>query len=47
MAMKHSLQKNTHQTGVFLQVRPLASTGSLGIDDPPFPGLPPANRGGI
>ena len=47
MAMKHSLKNNTHQTGVFLQVRPLATTGSLGIDAPPFPGLPPANRGGL
>ena len=45
--MKHSLQNNTHATGVFLQVRPTASTGSLGIDAPPFPGLPPASRGGL
>ena len=46
-AMKHSLAKSTHETGVFLQVRPLAATGSLGIDAPPFPSLPPANRGGL
>ena len=45
-AMKHSFH-NTHETGVFLQVRPLASTGTLGIDAPPFPGLPPSNRGGL
>ena len=45
--MKHSLENNTHATGVFLQVRPTASTGSLGIDAPPFPSLPPANRGGL
>ena len=31
--------------GVFLQVRPLAVTGTLGIDSAPFPGLPPTNRG--
>ena len=44
-AMKHALTADTHQAGVFLRVRPLASTGSLGIDAPAFPHLPPAARG--
>lgn len=44
-AMKHALTTDTHHTGVFLRVRPLASTGSLGITAPAFPGLPPAERG--
>ncbi|GAA5156389.1 hypothetical protein GCM10023321_32070 [Pseudonocardia eucalypti] len=44
-AMKHALTADTHHTGVFLRVRPLASTGSLGIDTPAFPDLPPADRG--
>lgn len=46
-AMKHSLTAKTHRVGVFLQVRPLAATGTLGIDAPPFPALPPANRAGL
>jgi hypothetical protein len=46
-ALKHALKSKTHKVGVFLQVRPLASTGRLGIDAPPFPDLPPANRGGL
>lgn len=45
-AMKHALKQKTHRTGVFLQARPLASTGTLGIDQPPFPQLPPALRAG-
>jgi hypothetical protein len=44
-AMKHALSTGTHHTGVFLRVRPLAATGSLGIDAPAFPHLPPAARG--
>jgi hypothetical protein len=44
-AMKHALTTDTHHTGVFLRVRPLAATGSLGIDAPAFPQLPPAERG--
>jgi hypothetical protein len=46
-ALKHALKNRTHENGVFLQVRPLASTGSLGIGMPRFPGLPPANRAGL
>lgn len=46
-AMKHSRTENTHRVGIFLQVRPLAATGTLGIDEPPFPQLPAANRAGI
>ena len=42
--MKHALKERTHRVGVFLQVRPLACTGTLGIDTPPFPQLPAANR---
>jgi len=44
-AMKHALQTKMHRVGCFLQVRPLASAGTLGIDSPPFPTLPPAVRG--
>lgn len=44
-AMTHALTADTHRTGVFLRVRPLASTGRLGIDAPAFPQLPPADRG--
>ena len=44
-ALKHALKTNTHKVGCFLRVRPLASSGSLGIDAPAFPNLPPANRG--
>ena len=46
-AMKHALQKKTHRVGVFLQARPLACTGTLGIDQTPFPQLPAANRVGL
>lgn len=46
-AMTHALRENTHRVGVFLQVRPLASTGTLGLDKPPFPKLPAANRAGL
>jgi len=46
-AMTHALKQNTHRVGVFLQARPLACTGTLGIDKPPFPKLPAANRAGI
>jgi hypothetical protein len=46
-ALKHALKNKTHSVGVFLQVRPLASTGTLGIGAPAFPDLPPANRGGL
>jgi hypothetical protein len=44
-AMKHALSTPTHRVGVFLQVRPTASSGRLGIDTPAFPDLPPAYRG--
>ena len=44
-AMAHVRQANTHKVGVYLQVRPLASTGALGIDTPAYPDLPPAYRG--
>ena len=42
--MKHAREAKTHRTGVYLRVRPLASSGSLGIDQPAFPDLPPARR---
>ena len=42
--MKHALKQKTHRVGVFLQVRPLACTGELGIGQAPFPQLPQANR---
>lgn len=45
-AMKHALTQKTHRVGVFLQARPLASSGALGIGQPPFPQLPEARRGG-
>ena len=45
--MKHALKEKTHRVGVFLQARPLACTGSLGIDQPPYPQLPEANRAGL
>ena len=45
--MKHSLQHKTHRVGVFIQVRPLACSGVLGIDEEPFPDLPDANRPGL
>jgi hypothetical protein len=40
-AMKHSRELSSHHTGVYLQVRPLASTGGLGRPAPSFPDLPP------
>jgi len=46
-AMTHALKEKTHRVGVFLQARPLACTGTLGIDKPPYPQLPEANRAGI
>lgn len=45
--MTHAVKEKTHRVGVFLQVRPLASTGMLGIDQPPFPQLPEARRAGL
>jgi hypothetical protein len=45
-AMTNALKTKTHRVGVFLQVRPLACTGTLGIDAPPFPQLPEADRAG-
>ena len=36
-AMKRARELNTHRAGVYLQVRPLASTGNLGIDEPRAP----------
>lgn len=44
-AMKHSLTHRTHRVGVFVQVRPLASSGRLGLDSPAYPHLPPTSRG--
>ena len=46
-AMTHALKEKTHRVGVFLQARPLACTGTLGIDQPPYPQLPEARRAGI
>lgn len=43
-AMDHARAVDTHRVGVYLQVRPLASSGSLGLDSPAFPDLPPASR---
>ncbi|MCW1959759.1 MAG: hypothetical protein KIH64_014690 [Mycobacterium sp.] len=43
-AMDHARAVDTHRVGVYLQVRPLASSGSLGVDSPAFPDLPPAAR---
>jgi hypothetical protein len=43
--VKHARQADTHRTGVFLRLRPLASTGGLGGCDTAYPDLPPANRG--
>jgi len=43
-AMKYAQQQDTHRAGVFLRIRPTASTGSLGLDSPAFPNLPPALR---
>lgn len=44
-AMSFARTQHTHRTGVYLQVRPLASSGSLGLAEPAFPELPPARRG--
>lgn len=44
--MKHAVSHKTHRVGVFLQVRPLACSGRLGIDQDPFPELPTAQRPG-
>jgi len=46
-AMTHALKEKTHRVGVYLQARPLASSGTLGIDKLPFPQLPEARRGGV
>jgi len=46
-AMTNALKEKTHRVGVFLQARPLACTGRLGIDKPAYPQLPEANRAGI
>lgn len=46
-AMTHALKQKTHRVGVFLQARPLACTGTLGTDRPPFPQLPEARRAGL
>lgn len=43
-AMKRARDLDTHRTGVYLQVRPLASTGNLGIDTSALPDLPAAVR---
>ena len=43
-AMRRAREQDTHVTGVYLQVRPLASTGSLGISEPALPELPAAER---
>lgn len=46
-AMTHALKEKTHRVGVFLRARPLAASGMLGIDKPPYPQLPEARRAGI
>ncbi len=43
-AMEHARVAETHRVGCYLQVRPLASSGSLGLDTAAFPDLPPAVR---
>lgn len=43
-AMDHARTGHTHRVGVYLQVRPLASSGALGLDSAAFPNLPPAAR---
>ena len=43
-AMNRSRELNTHTAGVYLQARPLASTGNLGIDEPALPDLPNVHR---
>lgn len=46
-AMTHALKQKTHRVGVFLQARPLRCSGTLGIDQPPYPQLPEARRAGL
>lgn len=46
-AMTHALKQKTHRVGVFLQARPLAASGTLGLDKPPYPQLPAARRAGL
>ncbi len=46
-AFKHAIKQKTHRVGVFLQARPLACTGELGIGQAPYPQLPAANRAGL
>ena len=46
-AMTHALKESTHRVSVFLQARPLAASGTLGIDKPPYPKLPEARRAGL
>src|SRR3954453_12357747 len=43
-AMKRARDLDTHRAGVYLQVRPLASSGSLGLEEPALPELPEAGR---
>ena len=43
-AMDHARAADTHRVGVYLQVRPLASSGALGLNSPALPDLPPAAR---
>lgn len=45
MAMRHALDHDTHRIGCFLQVRPLACSGRLGIESAAFPELPEVHRG--
>jgi hypothetical protein len=42
--MQRARELGTHRTGVYLQVRPLASSGNLGIDEPALPDLPDTDR---
>lgn len=44
-AMNHARQRDTHRVGVYLRIRPLASSGGLGSNTPAFADLPPAERG--
>ncbi len=43
-AVKRARALETHRTGVYLQVRPLASSGSLGVTDAALPELPSTKR---
>ncbi|MGU3292695.1 hypothetical protein [Williamsia sp. M5A3_1d] len=45
-AMKHARTADTHRTGCYLQIRPVASSGTLGLAEPVFPDLPAAQRSG-